>query len=156
MWTFEKINAADYLDTIIAWQERLPRWLRFLKEETDEAFKDRLLNSQCFMGFTDTPQVFVQGEQVSTDKIFEGHIFCAKRANVDLMVATVLYGKNYLFENQIADKIVAMANTKHPSLSYIMARAGFFSTGMMMIQNCDRHGNLFETEMMLSVRPGVT
>jgi len=148
MWTLEK---TDRLDLALTWYNAFPKWLKFDDEKDDETFLTELKESYNFLGSNGRPQAFVNAMEIAP-KIYEGHLYCDRSTNIDLAVATIAYAKSCLFNDNIADTIVAMVNVKHKTLQNIILRAGFYSTGLFMWKGVAQNGRIFETEQFMVKR----
>jgi len=148
MWT---IGETDKVELALDWYNAFPKWLRFDEEKDDETFLTELKESYNFLGSNGKPQAFVQAQQVG-DKIYEGHLYCDRSTDINLAVATIAYAKSCLFNDNIADTIVAMVNVKHKTLQNIILRAGFYSTGLFMWKGVSERGRIIETEQFIVKR----
>jgi hypothetical protein len=147
MWQIRKAQS-DELPLAVEWHNAFPDWLRFDDEKTDADFLGELEQAEVFIGINGKPQAIVYAIQVG-DGQYEGHLMCSRDIEPDIAVATIMFAKNYLFNQAKASTIIAMVHTRHTTLANIVLRAGFYSTGLKMWKGVDRRGRIFETEQFI-------
>lgn len=150
MWTVREAQDDDFA-LAVQWQSQFPRFLRYGEEKSDVEFLAELKSGHSFIGVNGKPQAFVSALKIDEGQ-YSGHLYCDRTVNPDLAVATIMYAKNYLFNNVKASTIVAMVHTRHKTLSNIVLRAGFYSTGLKIWKGVSANGRIFETEQFIVTR----
>lgn len=154
MWNIGLIEDPRLLLQAYEWQQALPRWLqqsaRFCFDSAEDLSKD-LEKGYNFLAQGDKGSAIIHGERIGFET-YEGHLFCQRAADPDLVTAGIVYGTKWVFENSDAKHVVSMVRLKHRGLRRIVENAGFTRMGYEMWKGSVRNNRIFATEMYVAFK----
>lgn len=149
MWKFDYADESDIAKTW-RWYLRLPSFMRGIMgyEETDEAvFLQDLGNGLNFKGEVNGETVALVYAEPKTETICEGHLFCAKGVNKDLLTSLIMFAKEECLKR--FDSIMLDIPTRHKGVANVATQAGFTYTGLNRYEHF-HHGKLLESRIYVN------
>ena len=122
MWTIEKTDASHDIHSAFDWYQEAPKMLRsfsvfFDKYERPE-FTSNLLLGYNYAGRKHNEINCLIHAEIKSENLVEGHLFCGKDADIDLVAATINYARVDLLKTY--GVIVCHVMKKHRTLNKIM------------------------------------
>lgn len=143
MWTFDKLEGHG--DTAWRWYSRLPRFMRWQYAPEDEKeFIESFERGINFGGWENGNadlRAIIHGEDKG--EILEGHLFCERDADVNLLAAIILFST--LEGLKIKPNILIETPARHRTLRNLLPRLGYHDIGLSVYR-----GN--NTEMAFYLR----
>jgi hypothetical protein len=136
MWQIEELNGHG--QTAWEWYLRLPSFMKweFQIEDKDDFIRG-FEQGVNFGGYDDGLKVIVHGEDKG--EILEGHLFCDRDADIDLLAAVISYGTK-----QVGRRIIIETPFRHRTLRRILTNIGYKDLGLSAYR-----GRLVETSHYL-------
>jgi len=144
MWKFDYADESD-IAKAWRWYLRLPSFMRHVTayEDDDQAlFLQDLRNGLNFKAEVDGETVALVFAEPKSEDYVEGHIFCAKGVNKDILVGLITFAKAEIlkkFRYVMLDIV-----TKHKGIAQIAQQAGFVYTGL------DRYKHIYNGKLLES------
>jgi hypothetical protein len=122
MWRIDSLSGHG--ETAWQWYLRLPKFMKweFTEEDKDEFIKS-FEQGVNFGGWSGELKVIVHGEDKG--EILEGHLFCARDTDIDLLAATISYGSK-----KVGRQILIETPFKHKTLRTILSNIGYRDLGL--------------------------
>jgi hypothetical protein len=136
MWRIEELKGHG--QTAWEWYLRLPSFMKweFQIEDKDDFIRG-FEQGVNFGGYGDGLKVIVHGEDKG--EILEGHLFCDRDADIDLLAAVISYGTK-----QVGRRIIIETPFRHRTLRRILTNIGYKDLGLSAYR-----GRLVETSHYL-------
>jgi hypothetical protein len=136
MWRIEELKGHG--QTAWEWYLRLPSFMKweFQIEDKDDFIRG-FEQGVNFGGYDDGLKVIVHGEDKG--EILEGHLFCDRDADIDLLAAVISYGTK-----QVGRRIIIETPFRHRTLRRILTNIGYKDLGLSAYR-----GRLVETSHYL-------
>jgi hypothetical protein len=136
MWRIEELKGHG--QTAWEWYLRLPSFMKweFQIEDKDDFIRG-FEQGVNFGGYDDGLKVIVHGEDKG--EILEGHLFCDRDADIDLLAAVISYGSK-----KVDRQIIIETPAKHKTLRRILSNIGYKDLGLSAYR-----GRLVETSHYL-------
>jgi hypothetical protein len=122
MWRIEELKGHG--QTAWEWYLRLPSFMKweFQIEDKDDFIRG-FEQGVNFGGYDDQLKVIVHGEDKG--EILEGHLFCDRDADIDLLAAVISYGTK-----QVGRRIIIETPARHRTLRRILTNIGYKDLGL--------------------------
>lgn len=149
MWTFEKVTDKFHFEQAWEWHEATPKFLRESCAIDRKTFLKKLASGVNYAGYENGIYKSLVYGEIRGDNTVEGHLYCKRRTNLDLLIATITFAKAEALKE--FERVVVELPVKHKMLHGMILRAGFFDTGLSKLSKMI-HGKLFETQFYVAAR----
>jgi hypothetical protein len=138
MWRIDRLEGHG--EQAWKWYSRLPDFLKWTDDDAP-TFIESFEKGINFGGWDGELKAIVHGEDKG--EILEGHLFCDKDADTNLLTATI----NYAVAHGPKKNILVETPARHKTIRNILIKSGFYDIGLSAYR-----GRMVETAHYLLAR----